>query len=78
MRQLSRILDRVVVDRTGATDVFDWDLEWAPGPGEVSPLSTDAPSIFAALEEQLGLKPETERTEVDILVIDAVSPPTPN
>ena len=85
-RQLSRIVDRVVVDRTGAVGIFDWDLEWAPGPGEVSPLSADGavpppaegPSIFVALEEQLGLKLDTERGQVSVLVVDAVSRPTPN
>ena len=86
MRQLSRILDRVVVDRTGATDIFDWDLEWTPGPGEIYPLSADvavsspadAPSIVVALEEQLGLKLDTERALVDVLMIDAMSRPAPN
>lgn len=84
-RQLPSILDRLVVDRTGADGIFDWDLEWAPGPGEVSPLSADppaapvdGPSIFAALEEQLGLRLDTERAQVDVLVIDAISRPTPN
>jgi uncharacterized protein (TIGR03435 family) len=84
-RQLPSILDRLVVERTGATGIFDWDLEWAPGPGELSPLSADAPatpperpSIFTALEEQLGLKLDTERAQVDVLVIDAVARPTPN
>jgi len=85
-RQLSRIVDRVVVDRTGAVGIFDWDLEWTPGPGEVSPLSSDtavqpppdAPSIFAALEEQLGLKLDTERAQVDVLVVDSVRQPSPD
>jgi uncharacterized protein (TIGR03435 family) len=84
-RQLPSILDRLVVDRTGADGIFDWDLQWTPGPGEVSPLAAEAPavlpdgpSIFTALEEQLGLKLETERAQVDVLVVDAVSRPTPN
>jgi uncharacterized protein (TIGR03435 family) len=85
-RQLPSILDRLVVDRTGVDGSFDWDLDWAPGPGEPSSISVDGapapstggPSIFTALEEQLGLKLETERGQVDVLVVDAVSRPTPD
>jgi bla regulator protein blaR1 len=85
-RQLPSILDRLVVDRTGADGIFDWDLEWTPGPGERSSTSVDGttapstggPSIFAALEEQLGLTLDPERAQVDVLVVDAVSRPTPD
>lgn len=86
MRQLPSIVDRLVIDRTGVDGNVDWDLEWSPGPGEPSlpsvdgatAPSTDGPSIFAALEEQLGLKLNTERGQVDVLVVDAVSRPTPD
>jgi uncharacterized protein (TIGR03435 family) len=84
-RQLASFLDRSVVDRTGMEGIFDWDLQWSPGPGEVAPLSidepppiTDGPSIFQALQEQLGLKLITERGVVDVIVVDAVSRPTPD
>jgi uncharacterized protein (TIGR03435 family) len=86
--QLPLLVDRLVVDRTGLDGAFDWDLEWTPGPGEVPPLTggdsasttapADGPSLVTALEEQLGLKLNPERGQVDVLVVDAVSRPTPN
>ena len=65
---------RIVVDNTGLTGAFDIDLDWAQDP------SADAagPSIFTALQEQLGLKLESSRGPVDVLVIDRVEPPTPD
>ncbi|HEY1305971.1 MAG TPA: TIGR03435 family protein [Vicinamibacterales bacterium] len=84
-RQLSSILDRQVVDRTALEGIFDWELQWAPAPGELAPLgsddpppSPDGPSIFKALEEQLGLKLVTERGLVDVVVVDSISRPTPD
>jgi uncharacterized protein (TIGR03435 family) len=68
-----RVLDRAVLDRTEIAGEFDVDLEWTPdenpGPG---------PSIFTALQEQLGLKLETQRGLVDVLVIDHVERPSAN
>ena len=82
--RLSNILDRMVIDRTDLTGFFDWDLEWTPAPSEpVSPTdrpasAADGPSIFTALEEQLGLKLAAERGPVEVVVIDHVSLPTPD
>ena len=56
--------------RTGLKGSFDVDLEWASDPG------SDKPSIFTAVQEQLGLKLEFERNPVDVLVIDHVERPT--
>jgi uncharacterized protein (TIGR03435 family) len=80
-------LDREVVDKTGLTGTFDLDLRFAPeparpsgrrggGPPEPAPVVSDAPSIFTALQEQLGLKLEAGRGLVDVLVIDRAERPT--
>jgi uncharacterized protein (TIGR03435 family) len=49
----------------------------APAPG-ASPLPDDGPSIFAALQEQLGLRLESARDTFDVVVIDAIRRPTPD
>jgi uncharacterized protein (TIGR03435 family) len=64
--------------------VYDWDLEWTPAPGEpvppgaAAPVNPDAPSIFTAVQEQLGLRLDSDRAPVEVLVIDSVDPPTEN
>jgi uncharacterized protein (TIGR03435 family) len=65
-------LDRIVVDRTGLSGLFDVDLAWAPESAEVG----DAPSIFTAVQEQLGLKLEATRGSVDVLAIESAERPT--
>jgi uncharacterized protein (TIGR03435 family) len=80
---------RMVVDRTGLTGGFDYELQFSdreiPGAGPgggfpvpIAPENPDAPSLFTALEEQLGLKLVPETGPVDVLVIDHVERPTPN
>ena len=77
-------VSRRVLDRTGLTGRFDFDLEWTPlvtPPGVVTPdrpASETGPTILTALQEQLGLKLESTRETVPVLVIDSVNPPTPN
>jgi uncharacterized protein (TIGR03435 family) len=80
---LSANLGRVVVDRTGLQDRYDIDLKWTPEqparPGAAAPAADpDAVSIFTALQEQLGLRLDSTRDKVDVLVIDSVEQPTPN
>jgi uncharacterized protein (TIGR03435 family) len=67
--------DRVVVDRTGLTGRFDWDLQWLP-----DPLTADVAgaSLFTAVREQLGFRLEAQRELVDVLVVASVERPTPN
>jgi uncharacterized protein (TIGR03435 family) len=60
-----------VVDRTGLEGRFDVELEWSP-----DQAATDKPSIFAAVQEQLGLKLESDRGPVDVVVIDHIERPT--
>jgi len=72
--RLSSLVGRQTVDRTGLTGVFDFDLTWA---ADAAPDSV-GPSIFTALQEQLGLKLESARGPIDVLVIDHVMPLIPN
>jgi uncharacterized protein (TIGR03435 family) len=86
-QMLSQFTQRVVIDRTGLEGTFDIDLTFtpermpqgAPPPG-APPISIDpnGPSLFTALQEQLGLKLESERAPVEVLVIDHVERPTPD
>jgi uncharacterized protein (TIGR03435 family) len=84
---LSRQLDLPVIDMTGLKGTFDFTLEWAPDRGPSAeprgaPAPTEAaagPSIFTAVQEQLGLKLEARKAPVEILVVDhAEKTPTGN
>jgi bla regulator protein BlaR1 len=88
---LSRMLGRTVVDKTGLTAKYDVKAQWTPDqnqlqalgggapPGEPVPqFDPNGPSIFTALQEQLGLKLESQKGPVDILVIDHVEKPSEN
>jgi uncharacterized protein (TIGR03435 family) len=78
------VLDRPVVDKTGLTGRYDFDLEWAPDEtqfgGEVGVASADAqsPPFFTALEQQLGLRLEATRGPVEALVVDTAERPSAN
>jgi uncharacterized protein (TIGR03435 family) len=68
------ILDRPVLDRTGLTGSYDFTLTWTP---ETSPVNaggatsdTLGPSIFTAVQQQLGLKLEVQKAPVEVLMID--------
>src|SRR5688500_7451732 len=88
---LPEFAGRMVVDRTGLTGAFDLEFRFdasrpipGAGPGggfpiqPIGPADPDAPSLFTALEEQLGLKLEAQTGPVEVLVIDHVERPTPN
>ncbi len=73
---LSRHMDLPVVNRTGLDGAFNLKLEWAP---QTTRQSTDAgPSIYTAIQEQLGLRLRAEKTPINVLVIDHVEKPTEN
>ena len=74
---LSRQMSRNVIDQTGLDGEYDFDLRWAPdaGDGDSPP---DGPSIFTALQEQLGLKLESSKAPVDAIVIDHIEKPSAN
>ena len=73
-RQLSFYAGRPVVDRTGLDGAYAFTLDWVPAP----PPDSDAPDIFAALREQLGLLLESTKGPVEKLVIDHVEKPSEN
>lgn len=74
--ELSHIAGRVVVDRTKLAERYDFKLQWTPDDEPVTDNS--APSLFTAIQEQLGLKLESAKEPVPVLVIDAIGQPTPN
>jgi uncharacterized protein (TIGR03435 family) len=71
-------LGRPVVDRTGLAGEWDFDLEVSFAPPNPNAADPAAPSVFVALQEQLGLKLEPARTKVNVLVVDNAQPPTEN
>ena len=81
---LSSMVQRVVIDKTGLVGNFDFELKWTPDrtaagtPASAAPSDPDAPAIFTALQEQLGLKLESAKNPVEVLVVDHVERPTPN
>ena len=77
-RLLAPHLDRPVIDRTNLAGRFDFKLEWAPEPSGNAPADTSAPSLFTALQEQLGLKLEAQRGPVEVLVVENVERPSEN
>jgi bla regulator protein blaR1 len=92
-RTLSSQLGRTVIDRTGLTGNFDFTLTWTPEPGQSvgppgggpppgveapPPPDPNGPSVFTALQEQLGLRLESQKGPVEMLVIDRVEKPSEN
>jgi uncharacterized protein (TIGR03435 family) len=88
--QLSYAVARPVLDRTQLLGRFDFHLEWTPEPGEdggpttagapatvnaPQPATSNGPSIFGALREQLGLRLNAGRGPVDVVVVDHVEVP---
>ncbi len=74
---LGRVLGGPVADRTGLTGFYDAELTWTPDDGKNADSS--GPSIFTAIQEQLGLKLETSKFTADVLVVDRANKiPTEN
>ncbi len=71
---LGNQLGRFVLDQTGLTGGWDWDLVWDPDPG---PEAT-RPSLFTAVRQQLGLRLEPKQGPMEVLVIDSVGRPSEN
>lgn len=82
------VMDRPVVNKTGLTDKYDFRLKWTPDESQFSGLglkvqkpteSADAPPpLFTALQEQLGLKMDSTKTPVKVLIIDKLEKPSAN
>jgi uncharacterized protein (TIGR03435 family) len=76
-RLASRLSDRVgrpVIDKTGLTGRYNFELQWTPEGAQ----SDNGPSLFTALPEQLGLRLESEKGPVEMFVIDRVERPSEN
>ena len=81
---LGRDAGRPVIDKTGLAGSFDWELTWTPQAflrgafdrERFATIDPNGPSIFTAVREQLGLKLDSEKSSVDVLVIDHVEHPT--
>lgn len=69
--------DRPVIDMTGLQGYFDFTLEWTPDTSQPGQTAT-GPSLFTALEEQLGLKLQPQKSVFDFLVIDHAERPAEN
>jgi bla regulator protein blaR1 len=83
VRILSQQLGRPIVDKTGLMGNYTFDLKWTPDQGAPDvdsgvDTSGSAPSIFTAVQEQLGLKLEPTKAPVPTLVIDSIQRPTEN
>jgi bla regulator protein blaR1 len=79
--------NRLVQDKTGLTGEYDWTLKWTPAAMDSSSSADSAvppagdpstPSLFTAVQEQLGLKLEPQKGTVEIVVIDHVEQPSAN
>ncbi len=77
-RTLSSRLSRTVVDKTELKGKFDLSLTWSPDDGSTAASDSSAPSLFTALQEQLGLRLQPSKGPVETLVVDHVEMPTEN
>ncbi|HEX4309044.1 MAG TPA: TIGR03435 family protein, partial [Acidobacteriaceae bacterium] len=80
-QELARDAGRVIIDQTNITGRFDIDLRWQPDDAPPMRLNGDEvslPSLFTALQEQLGLRLEAAKGPVEVLVIDSVQQPSAN
>jgi uncharacterized protein (TIGR03435 family) len=77
---------RPIIDKTNLTSQYDFTLKWSPSPrptalgpdGPTASSDPSGPSIFTALQEQLGLRLDSAREPVQVLVIDSVQKPSEN
>ncbi|HEX5284942.1 MAG TPA: TIGR03435 family protein [Bryocella sp.] len=81
----SEVGGRPVINQTGLTGLYDFTLRWTrqslaatPQPGSSDAASSDAPPLFAALPDQLGLRLKTAKAPVEVILIDHTDPPTDN
>jgi uncharacterized protein (TIGR03435 family) len=74
---ISNMVGGPIIDKTGLDGRFDFTLEWTPG-GINAPADATGPSIFTAVEEQLGLKLTSGKGPVEVVVIDHVERPSGN
>jgi uncharacterized protein (TIGR03435 family) len=75
---LSGVLGRKVIDKTGLEGNFDVDLHWTPDDHADAQPDDGGPSIFTAIQEQLGLRLQSSKGPVEVLVIDRAEQPSDN
>jgi uncharacterized protein (TIGR03435 family) len=91
---IAQQMGSTVVDKTGLTGTYDYTLTWMPergagpmmrtpdgGPppsGGESATTETGPSLFSALQDQLGLKLVAQKVQMDVIVIDHIEQPSPN
>jgi uncharacterized protein (TIGR03435 family) len=73
--RLSRSMAQNVVNRTGVEGIFDFTLEWTQ---EEQFRAGASSTIFTSLTDQLGLRLESQRAEVEVLVVDQIERPSPD
>jgi bla regulator protein blaR1 len=86
-RLISQVIGRPVLDHTGLPGKYEFTLKWTPDEFDL-PATAEQPdstspepagtSIFTVIQDQLGLKLESTKSPVDILVVDHIEPATPN
>jgi uncharacterized protein (TIGR03435 family) len=84
------VMDKPVVDETGLSDRYDFNLDWAPDDSQflqqraagatIAAAGDDAslPGLFTAMQEQLGLKLQATKAKADVIVVDHVERPSAN
>jgi uncharacterized protein (TIGR03435 family) len=76
---LGTLLNAIVVDRTGLAGGFDVNVDYLPqGGAQGPPVAGESPILVTALQEQLGLRVEADRAEVEVIVVDEIERPTEN
>ena len=75
---LGDLLERPVIDQTGLSGQFDIDLSWRITGADPSPDELGKPTLFTALQDQLGLKLEQAEDAVEFLIIEHSAPPSQN
>jgi uncharacterized protein (TIGR03435 family) len=82
---LERLVGRTVLDQSGLAGTFDVDLTWTPdrlaNPDDLDSAvagGLDTSSVFTSIREQLGLRLESTRVPIDVLVVDRAEPPASN
>ncbi len=76
---LSDMLNRPVFDRTGIPGEFDFDMPFPPDPDNHGPgIELRGPGLFTAFQEQLGLRLESAKEKMDVIVIDSIDRPSQN
>jgi len=73
-QNLGNRLGRIVIDKTGLTGKYDFAIEWDPQ----SDAESTGPSLFTVLKEQLGLRLETQKGHMDVLVVDSAEKASDN